>query len=371
MRASELRGLTWGDVDFERKVVTVRQRADRWGAMGAPKSAAGRREIPMSPMVVNVLREWRLACPKGPLDLVFPNSLGRHEMHFRDHGLNRAQLAAGITDAEGKPRYSFHALRHFCASWLIEQEFSAKRIQAWLGHSSITMTFDTYGHLFPSLEDDHAKLAAGELAVVGWDPPLAEIRVATGFGRAGRAYSRHGPQRYYRDVRPVPQRARSGQGCKGPSTGPPTKTNRGNPTKGRAGGDDRRGEAGRGTRLSSLPLYLAAADYDQGESRQRVDRSRELVVRKMPSNRNLQSRSGVRDKRMQVIPCPRCGLRPEVTANLPPGMPINDPVDRAEIGNTPVDWRSKCKDQNAVVIGECSYLRSAIRAAIVAAHGRL
>jgi integrase len=167
MRASELRGLTWDDVDFDRKVVTVRQRADRWGAMGAPKSAAGRREIPMSPMVVNVLREWRLACPKGPLDLAFPNSLGRHEMHFRDHGLNRAQLAAGITDAEGKPRYSFHALRHFTASWLIEQDFSAKRVQAWLGHSSITMTFDTYGHLFPSLEDDHAKIAAGELAVVG------------------------------------------------------------------------------------------------------------------------------------------------------------------------------------------------------------
>jgi integrase len=76
-------------------------------------------------------------------------------------------IAAGITDAEGKPRYNFHSLRHFCASWLIEQNFTAKRVQAWLGHSSIVMTYDTYGHLFPSLEDDHAKIAAGELAVVG------------------------------------------------------------------------------------------------------------------------------------------------------------------------------------------------------------
>jgi len=46
-----------------------------------------------------------------------------------------------------------------------EQGFTPKRLQALLGHSSIQMTFDTYGHLFPSLEDDHAKFAAGELQI--------------------------------------------------------------------------------------------------------------------------------------------------------------------------------------------------------------
>jgi integrase len=169
MRASELRGLRWSDVDLERRVLHVMQRADKWRAIGAPKSAAGRREIPLSPLVVNTLREWRLACPKGPLDLVFPNGAGRVENHANNlsRGWYPTLKAAGIVTPNGKPRYSFHALRHFCASWLIEQDFSAKRIQAWLGHSSITMTFDTYGHLFPSLEDDHAKIAAGELAIVG------------------------------------------------------------------------------------------------------------------------------------------------------------------------------------------------------------
>jgi len=58
-----------------------------------------------------------------------------------------------------------HALRHFFASWAIEQGFTPKRLQALLGHSSIQMTFDRYGHLFPSLEDDHAKFAAGELQI--------------------------------------------------------------------------------------------------------------------------------------------------------------------------------------------------------------
>src|ERR1700751_2182155 len=41
MRASELRGLTWDDVEFARKVVHVRQRANLWGEIGAPKPAAG------------------------------------------------------------------------------------------------------------------------------------------------------------------------------------------------------------------------------------------------------------------------------------------------------------------------------------------
>src|SRR3954465_9563083 len=59
MRASELRGLTWTDVDFTKRVIYVRQRADRWGHIGMPKSKAGQREIP-SPHVVNTLKEWKL-----------------------------------------------------------------------------------------------------------------------------------------------------------------------------------------------------------------------------------------------------------------------------------------------------------------------
>ncbi len=169
MRASELRGLTWNDVDFERKVINVRQRANLWGEMGSPKSAAGEREIPMAPMVVNALREWKLACPKGSLGLVFPNGNGNVENHanIANRGFYALQRSAGIVDSQAKPKYGFHALRHFFASWAIDRGFSAKRVQALLGHSSIQMTFDVYGHLFRSLDDDHAKFAAGELAVVG------------------------------------------------------------------------------------------------------------------------------------------------------------------------------------------------------------
>jgi integrase len=84
-RASELRGLTWDNVDFERKVIHIRQRANLWGELGAPKSHAGRREIPMAPMVVNALKEWRLACPKGE-----QNGNGRVEGH------SNISIGAGI-----------------------------------------------------------------------------------------------------------------------------------------------------------------------------------------------------------------------------------------------------------------------------------
>jgi integrase len=168
MRASELRGLRWSDVDFDKKVAHVRQRADYWGDMGSPKSEAGQRQIPLSPMVINALREWKLACPKGEADLVFPNGAGRVELHsnIAHRGFGAIQRRAGMVDEDDRHKYGMHSLRHFCASWLIEQGFAPKRIQEWLGHSSITMTFDRYGHLFPNLEDDHAKLAAGELALV-------------------------------------------------------------------------------------------------------------------------------------------------------------------------------------------------------------
>jgi integrase len=190
MRASELRGLRWSDVDLKESRVHVSQRADRYHAIGLPKSLAGQRIIPIGPFVVNTLREWKLKCPKGDLDLVFPNGDGKIEWHpnIVRRGLWPPQIAAGITvrvldeagkpslDAAGKPimraKYSgLHALRHFFVSWCINRKqdggrgLTAKTVQGYLGHSSITITMDTYGHLFPSV-DDGEELATAERALL-------------------------------------------------------------------------------------------------------------------------------------------------------------------------------------------------------------
>src|SRR5262249_62407781 len=85
----------------------VRQRADCSHKIGRPKSEAGERSVPLLPMVVNALREWKLACPKGELDLVFPNGRGRIESrpNIVKRALHPVQIAAGVTDRKGRAKY--------------------------------------------------------------------------------------------------------------------------------------------------------------------------------------------------------------------------------------------------------------------------
>jgi integrase len=79
MRASELRGLRWADVDLVEGIIHVRQRADAWMTMGPTKSEAGKRDIPLTPMVINALTVLKALPRKGDLDLVFPNGRGNVE----------------------------------------------------------------------------------------------------------------------------------------------------------------------------------------------------------------------------------------------------------------------------------------------------
>ncbi|WP_112321360.1 tyrosine-type recombinase/integrase [Oceanibium sediminis] len=158
MRMSELRGLSWDQVDFERKVIEIVQRADRFNDLGKPKSRSSKRIIPMAPSVVTELTHWKATCPSGSQSLVFPNGAGNVENHSNIyHRIFKPLLVDnGIVDDDGKPRFGFHALRHAAASLFIEQGWPAKKVQAILGHSSITMTMDVYGHLFESPEEDLA-----------------------------------------------------------------------------------------------------------------------------------------------------------------------------------------------------------------------
>ena len=72
-------------------------------------------------------------CPKGELDLVFPNGVGRIESHanIRNRGFIPAQIAAGITTGAGKAKYTgLHSLRHFYASWCINRRADGGRTAA-------------------------------------------------------------------------------------------------------------------------------------------------------------------------------------------------------------------------------------------------
>jgi integrase len=200
LRVSELRGLRWADVDLKGRVLHVRQRADRYNQIGRPKSEAGERTIPLPRIVADALGEWRKDCPKSDLGLAFPTGTRKGKSgkdkggnieglgNIVNRGLKPTQLAAGVTvpilDAAGKPKLDaegnpmvrakytgMHALRHFFASWCINRradgglELPPKVAQERLGHASIVMTMDVYGHLFPR-GDDLAELDAAELVLL-------------------------------------------------------------------------------------------------------------------------------------------------------------------------------------------------------------
>jgi integrase len=185
LRASELRGLRWANIDLVKRELHVRERADEYNVLGRPKSGSG----DLTPIVVKALREWKLECPKGKLDLVFPTPKGQvqglHVIVKRGH--KPAQIDADVSivvpGAHGKPvkraKYpGLHALRHFYASWCINRrtdgglELPPKVVQERLGHSTIAMTLDIYGHLFPR-HDDSKELAAAERALLTDPRPKA------------------------------------------------------------------------------------------------------------------------------------------------------------------------------------------------------
>lgn len=172
LRASEIRGLRWSDVDRkDTKEITIRRKADRKNIIGKTKSAKSRRAIAIEQdYLLPALREWHMATEHKD-GYVFPTSTGAVEHH--KNMLRSVELIlkrAKVVDKEGEPKYSLHAFRHFFASWCLNpvdrgglgmQLFEVSRL---MGHSSIKITADIYGHLLPG-GDHHSKFAAGARAI--------------------------------------------------------------------------------------------------------------------------------------------------------------------------------------------------------------
>jgi integrase len=178
LRASELRGLSWRTVDLNKAIVRVEQRADAHATLGAPKSVTSHRTIPLPARVVSVLKKWKIACKPTSEDFVFPSQRGKavsYRILMKNHvgpilitaGVSKrvAVRSEGETCHELRPRYTMHDFRHAAASLWIENGLHAKRIQTLMGHSSIQMTFDTYGHLFDQHSNNANDAAAIERAL--------------------------------------------------------------------------------------------------------------------------------------------------------------------------------------------------------------
>ena len=150
MRKGEAWGLRWRNVDLEEGSIYVNEAAVRSHKHGTveyrPKTEKGVRTISLDDLTVTILRHFReeqIQQGRGrPDDLVFPGPDGKHlpETTMMTH---LKQLGAQVE----LPEINFHAFRHFHASVALQDERYLMVVSRRLGHSSISVTVDTYGHL--------------------------------------------------------------------------------------------------------------------------------------------------------------------------------------------------------------------------------
>ena len=159
LRIGELLGLQWGDAELDRgRVLVRRQLCNVSHELRAPKTKAGTRFVELPPMVIKELRTWRLRCPKGELDLMFPNSKGGAADHynFGSRVFHPALRRAGLR------RVRIHDLRHGAASMMIAAGCDIAAVSRQLGHANVSITLGTYSHWFAQRTESGvaARLAA-------------------------------------------------------------------------------------------------------------------------------------------------------------------------------------------------------------------
>ena len=157
-RRSELLAIQWADIDLNESTIRVNKGLYK-GKLVDTKTEHSRRRISVPASVLNALMDHKLTCPASEMDLVFCTKQGNpyHPDWVYKKKFLPALRIAGIREM------GMHALRHTCATLMIAANVQPKAIQAHLGHSSIQVTMDLYGHLLPSTQKDAAARLEGVL----------------------------------------------------------------------------------------------------------------------------------------------------------------------------------------------------------------
>lgn len=161
LRRSELCGMKWSSIDFDRNTITLNSSIIQTSVNGKlllikkdiMKNASSKRTMPLIPEIKEALLELKDKQERNKsyfkngynqefLEYVWVDDIGKLvnpntvTHHFKT-----------FLEQNGLPHIRFHELRHSCASLLIACGVSLKEIQEWLGHSAISTTADIYSHL--------------------------------------------------------------------------------------------------------------------------------------------------------------------------------------------------------------------------------
>jgi integrase len=175
LRYGELRALRWGAVDVAGGTIDVRESWDPTTGAIEPKTRTSRRRVPMPAVLRELILDRRLENPSASdRALVFGSG---EEDPFHAATLYRrgdaTWRAAGINE-----RLRLHQARHTYASFMIAAGVNAKALSQFMGHSSIKVTFDLYGHLMPGSEREAAGMLDAYLERASSQARLAAIEAA-------------------------------------------------------------------------------------------------------------------------------------------------------------------------------------------------
>jgi len=159
LRRGELRALRREDVDLAGGVIHVRKGWDAYEGEIELKSEAGRRRVPIIALLRDILDAWIASRDLSPTDRIFNG--GRMGAAF---SADKLQMRADRAwEAAGVDRITLHECRHTFASLMIAAgiasgRFNPKALSDFMGHASIKITYDRYGHLMPGAEAEAAAM---------------------------------------------------------------------------------------------------------------------------------------------------------------------------------------------------------------------
>ncbi|MCA1701816.1 MAG: site-specific integrase [Actinobacteria bacterium] len=169
MPRGEALGLHWRDVSLDRARLSVRQALVLVGnepALQEPKTAKGRRSIPLPPETVAALKAHKAAQLQERLALG-PDYDSSRDLVFRRedatwvHPTALSRRFEALVRQTSLPEIRLHDLRHTFATLALQEGIAVKVVSEILGHASVTITCDTYSHVIPGMaEDATSKVAA-------------------------------------------------------------------------------------------------------------------------------------------------------------------------------------------------------------------
>lgn len=172
LRRGEAMGLRWGSVNLDGGVLQVVE-AYTHNAFTAPKSAAGRREVPIAAKLIQILQGWKVVCSARGDDFVSDSALVLASETSPERPIAESTIRRMARQQDAPTR--IHALRHSFATMLARSGVGMKEAQLVLGHSDAKVTMDIYQHASTGmLERVRERLDDGFGADVRLDHAAAE-----------------------------------------------------------------------------------------------------------------------------------------------------------------------------------------------------